>query len=89
MRLPAASRAVAVRSWLPSATVVVIPRTDQPLAPSVSVPMLAPSTKNCTDETVPASIASASTETVPLTDGPRAREDTETAGAVSSATRRR
>ena len=64
--LPAASRATAVRVWLPSATVVVSQASEYGAAVS-SAPRAAPSSRSCTPTTPVLSPAVATTVTVPLT----------------------
>ena len=66
----AVSVAVAVRVCDPSLAVVVSQLVDQPSLPSVSVAKSVPSRKNSTWVTPLSSVASAVTETVPLTLAP-------------------
>ncbi len=81
--LPAASRATAVRAWLPLVDPVVAQATEYGAVVS-SAPTLTPSTLNCTPTTPTASEAVAVTVTEPDTEAPAAGAVTDTAGAVTS-----
>src|SRR5438093_6210998 len=83
VRLPAASRATAVRVCEPLATVVVFQETEYGDAVS-SAPRLAPSTRNCTPATPILSEAEALTVTVPDTVAPDAGALMLTEGGVVS-----
>ena len=84
--LPAWSVAVAVRSWLPSAAVLVSQLTDQPSEPSASTPRLTVSTKNSTWVTaLVTSLAAAVTRILPLAGLPGSLTLTD-GGALSTVT---
>src|SRR5204862_27971 len=84
VRLPAASRAVAVSVCEPLPTVVVFQETEYGDDVS-SAPRLAPSTRNCTPATPTLSEAEALTVTDPETVAPDAGAVMLTAGGVVSA----
>ena len=79
----ALSVAVAVSVRAPSATPVLSQDTDQPSPPLVSVPILAPSTKNWTWVTPLSSLAFAVTAMVPATVAPGAGAVSATEGGAS------
>ena len=81
--LPAASRATAVRLCDPLVAVVVFHGTEYGAAVS-SVPMLAPSRRNCTPTTPTLSAAVAVTVTVPLTVAPLAGDVSAVVGGTVS-----
>src|SRR5207244_10696398 len=83
VRLPAASRAMAVSVWAPLAAVVVVQDTEYGAAVT-SAPRLAPSSLNCTPPTPTLSAAVAVTETVPATVLPAIGAVMETVGGVVS-----
>ena len=64
--LPAASRALAVRTCVPLVTVVVFQEIEYGVAVS-SIPRFTPSSRNCTPTTATLSVALAETVTVPTT----------------------
>src|SRR5207244_12937902 len=66
VRLPAASRAMAVSVWAPLAAVVVVQDTEYGAAVT-SAPRLAPSSLNCTPPTPTWSAGGGGTETVRAT----------------------
>src|SRR5207249_1444311 len=80
---PAASRATALRVWLPLAALVVFHDTEYGAAVT-SAPRLAPSSLNCTPATPTLSLALAVTGTVPETVAPAAGEVIDTEGGVVS-----
>src|SRR5438105_14844168 len=79
----AASRATAVKVWVPSPTTVVFQEMEYGLAVT-SAPRLAPSSLNWTPTTPTLSEALAETVTVPTTVAPAAGEVIETVGGVVS-----
>src|SRR5437867_1051927 len=84
VRLPAASRAVAERVWLPFATVAVFHETEYGEAVS-SAPSPTPSSKNCTPTTPMSSDAFAETVIEPETVAPDIGDEIATVGGVMSA----
>jgi hypothetical protein len=81
--LPAASRAIARRAWVP----LTAPAVFQLIAYGAVVsaaPRLTPLSVNCTEVTPTLSDAAADTVTMPLTVAPAAGEVTSTAGGVVS-----
>src|SRR5438876_4633650 len=83
--LPAASRATAVKLWLPFALKVVFQETEYG-AVVTSTPRFAPSSLNCTPTTPTLSVAFAETVTAPDTVAPVAGAVIDTAGGVVSGT---